>query len=213
MQTVTVHFATADGTATTANNDYPATSGDLTFNPGQTSKTVTVQVNGDTTPEPDESFFVNLSSASNAEIFVSTAQGKLLNDDATLSIDDVSKVEGDSGTADAVFTVSIPFASALAVTVHFATADGTATAANNDYQATSGDLTFNPGDTSKTITVAVSGDTTPEPDETLVVNLSNPINARFTDSQGAGIIRNDDATLSIDDVSKVEGDSGTTSTV
>src|SRR5262245_6059889 len=186
MQTVTVHFATADGTATTANNDYPATSGDLTFNPGQTSKTITVQVNGDSTPEPDESFSVILSSASNAEIFVGSAQGSILNDDATLSIDDVTKAEGDSGTTSAVFTVRIPFASALPVTVHFATADGTATAASNDYQATSGDLTFNPGDTSQTITVAVNGDATPEPDETFLVNLSNPVNAQFTDGQGAG---------------------------
>src|SRR5207248_8213668 len=84
MQPVTVHFATADGTATTANSDYQATSGDLTFNPGDTSKTMTVQVNGDTTPEPDESFSVNLSSASNAEIFVGGARGTILNDDATI---------------------------------------------------------------------------------------------------------------------------------
>src|SRR5205085_40923 len=111
-QTVTVHFTTADGTATTASGDYQATSGDLTFNPGETSKTITVQVAGDTTPEPDESFFVNLSSASNAEIFVGGVRGTILNDDATLGIDDVTRVEGDSGTTSAVFTVSIPSASA-----------------------------------------------------------------------------------------------------
>jgi Calx-beta domain/Domain of unknown function (DUF4214)/WD40-like Beta Propeller Repeat len=210
MQTVTVHFATADGTATTANNDYQATSGDLTFDPGVTSKTVTVPVNGDTTPEPDESFSVNLSSASNAELFVSSVQGTILNDDATISIDDVTKVEGDSGTTDAVFTVRIPFASALAVSVHFATADSTATTANNDYQATSGDLTFDPGDTSKTITLTISGDTTPEPDEIFFVNLSNPVNAQFTDGQGAGTIRNDDAALSINDVTRAEGNASTT---
>lgn len=209
-QTVTVHFATADGTATTANSDYQATSGDLVFNPGQTSKTVTVQVNGDTTPEPDESFVVNLTSASNAEIFVGSAQGTIQNDDATISIDDGTRVEGDSGTTDAVFTVSIPFASAVAVTVHFATANGTATTANSDYQATSGDLTFAPGDTSKTITVAASGDTTPEPDETFFVNLSNPVNAQLTDGQGAGAIRNDDAALSISDLTLAEGNTGTT---
>ena len=210
MQTVTVHFATADGTATTANSDYQAASGDLTFAPGETSKTVTVQVNRDTTPEPDESFSVNLSSASNAELFVSIVQGTILNDDATLSIDDVTRVEGDSGTTSAVFTVSIPFASAVAVTVHFATADGTATTANNDYQATSGDLTFNPGETSKTVTVQVNGDTTPEPDESFFVNLSNPVNGQLIDGQGAGNIRNNDAALSINNVTQVEGNAGTT---
>jgi hypothetical protein len=209
-QTVTVHFATADGTATTASGDYQAASGDLTFNPGDTSTTVTVQVNGDTTPERDESFSVNLSSASNAELFVSSAQGTILNDDATLSIDDVTRVEGDGGTTSAVFTVSIPFASALAVKVHFATADGAATTADSDYQATSGDLTLNPGDTSTTITVEVKGDTTPEPDETFLVNLSDPVNAQLTDGHGAGTIRNDDAALSINNVSQAEGNAGTT---
>src|SRR5207249_937047 len=144
------------------------------------------------------------------EIFASSAQGTIRNDDATISIDDVTRVEGDSGTTSAVFTVSIPFASAQAVTVHFATADGTATTAGNDYQATSGDLTFDPGDTSKTITVAVNGDTTPEPDETFFVNLSNPVNAQFTDGQGAGTIRNDDAALSINDLTHAEGNAGTT---
>src|SRR5262249_57570635 len=121
---------------------------------------------------------------SKGEIWVRSGQGKLLDDDAALSIDDVSKVEGDSGTADAVFTVSIPFASALAVTVHFATADGTATAANNDYQATSGDLTFNPGDTSKTITVAVKEIGRASCRERGEVKLANPSIERFTDSHG-----------------------------
>jgi len=190
---VTVHFATADGTATTANGDYQATSGDLTFAPGETSKTVTVQVNGDTTPEPDESFFVNLSSAGNAEIFVGGVRGTILNDDATLGIDDVTRVEGDSGTTSAVFTVSLPFASALTVTVHFATADGTATTADHDYQAQSGTLTFAPGQTTKTITVVVYGDKKNEPDEWFAINLSGASdNAMLIDGTGIGTILNDD---------------------
>src|SRR5205807_1446950 len=152
------HFATADGTATTANNDYPATSGDLTFNPGDTSKTITVQVNGDTTNEREEACRVKLSSATNAEIFDGDARGTILNDDAALSINDLTQAEGNAGTTPVSFTVSIPFASVNMVTVHFATADGTATTADNDYQPTSGDLTFAPGDTTKTITVLVNGD-------------------------------------------------------
>ena len=68
-QAVTVNYATADGTATTADNDYVATWGTLTFAPGETTKTFTVEVIGDATPEPDETFYVNLSGASaNARI-------------------------------------------------------------------------------------------------------------------------------------------------
>ena len=75
-----------------------------------------------------------------------------------LSIDDVSIVEGDSGTTNAVFTVSLSTASSNTVTVHYATADGTATAPS-DYTATSGTLTFGPGETSKPVSVPVKGDT------------------------------------------------------
>src|SRR5207245_2195879 len=127
-----------------------------------------------------------------------------------LSINGVSQREGDSGTTAYSFTVALSAPSTQTVTVHFATADGTATTANNDYQAASGDLTFNPGDTSKTITVAVNGDTTPEPDETFFVNLSNPVNAQLADGQGAGTLRNDDAALSINNVTRAEGNAGTT---
>ena len=69
---MTVGYATAGGTAT-AGSDYAATSGTLTFNPGVTTQTITVNVNGDTTVEPDETFFVDLSAPTNATI--ATAQG------------------------------------------------------------------------------------------------------------------------------------------
>jgi hypothetical protein len=77
------------------------------------------------------------------------------------------------------------------VTVSFATADGTATA-GSDYVATSGTLTFNPGVTTQTITVNVVGDTTVEPNETFLVNLSAPSNATIATGQGTGTIVNDD---------------------
>ena len=109
----------------------------------------------------------------------------------TLSINDVSVTEGNAGPVNAVFTVTLSQASSLPVAVNFATANVTATA-GSDYVATSGVLTFNPGETSKQITVTVNGDTIAEPDETFLVNLTNPINATIVDSQGVGTIINDD---------------------
>jgi hypothetical protein len=76
-----VNFATADGTAS-AGSDYTATSGVLTFNPGTTTQSVTVNVTGDTTPEANETFFVNLSGAANATIATATGTGTIVNDDS-----------------------------------------------------------------------------------------------------------------------------------
>src|SRR5439155_7003116 len=70
----------------------------------------------------------------------------------------------------------------------YATADGTATVADNDYTAASGTLTFAPGQTQQTVTVLVNGDATPEPNETLSVNLSSPTCAVLGASQGTGTI-------------------------
>src|SRR5262249_14659846 len=100
-------------------------------------------------------------------------RGTILDDDAppALSIGDVAVTEGDSGTTDATFTVSLSAASGKTVTVDYATADGSA-AAGDDYTAASGTLTFAPGETSKTVTVSVIGDRIDEDDETFVVNLS-----------------------------------------
>jgi len=194
--TVTVDYATGNGSATTADNDYQSTTGTLTFSPGQTSKTITVLVNGDTKVETDETFVVNLSNPANASITDGQGRGTILNDDTTsslpsLSINDVSLTEGNGGTKNFVFTVTLSAASAQTVTVSYATANGTATA-GSDYNAASGALTFTPGQTSKTITVAVKGDKVKEPDETIFVNLSGATNATISKAQCVGTILNDD---------------------
>lgn len=211
--TVTVNFATADGSAIALSGDYQAASGVVTFNPGQTSRNLTILVNGDTTFEPNESFFVNLTGASGAVISDGQGQATLLNDDAqlgTLSIDDVAHQEGDSGSTSYTFTVSNPTPTTNTITVDYATADGSATAPS-DYSATSGTLTFPPLSTSQQLSVTANGDTTFEPDESFVVNLSNSNNATIGDGQGEGTILNDDPqpSLSVNDVSQNEGDSGT----
>src|SRR5205085_795976 len=162
-QAVTVNYATADGTAT-AGSDYTAKSGTLTFNPGDPlTQTVTVLVNGDTTYEANETFFVNLSGATNATLADGQGLGTILNDDAqpTLAINDVSLAEGSSGTTTFTFTVTLSNASYHTVTLNYATANGTATA-GSDYVSKSGTLTFNPGETTKTISISVNGDKTKE---------------------------------------------------
>jgi len=214
---VKVDFATADDTAR-AGTDYQAGSGTLTFAAGITSQTIQVAVVGDTDVEADEIFFVNLSNPDNAIIADNRAMGIIINDDTlapTLSVDDMSVVEGDQGTVNALFIVSLSSPSTAPVTVDFATADDTALA-GLDYQAVSGTLNFAPGVTSQAIQVAVLGDTDVELDETFFVNLAQPVNAIITDSQGMGIIINDDVlapSLSINNISVVEDDQGAVNAV
>ena len=206
-QAVTVKYATADGTAI-AGQDYQASSGGLYFNPGDTAKPVTVWIIGNTVVEPNETFSVVLSQAVGAAIADGTGQGTILNDDGaatpSLSIADLSVGES---AGSAVFTVSLSAASAAAVTVNYATANGTALA-GQDYQAASGSLSFSPGVTTKTITVAVLGDTVVEPTETFSVALSGAVGATIADGTGLGTILDDDGaatpTFSISDVSVLE---------
>lgn len=328
---VTVNYLTASGTAS-ASSDYTAlASTALTFTPGQTSKTITVAVTGDTTSEADETFFVNLSGAVGGIIGDGQGQGTITNDDGavtgtlisvvatdniasetsgntdlgtftltrtgvltsalnvgytitgnatngtdyatltgaanflansatatvtvtptndtifegtipetivltlatgagytidttkqtatvliadndlppSISINDVSVTEGNTGTTNATFTVSLSNASSTNVTVNYATANDTAIA-GSDYTALASTLlTFTPGQTSKTVTVVVTGDTTVEANESFFVNLTNGVGATIADNQGRGTITNDEATvtpaITIYDATIVEG--------
>jgi glucose/arabinose dehydrogenase len=212
-QTITVNYATADNIAT-AGSDYVTASGTVTFTPGQTSQPVGVTVNGDTTFEPNESFNVNLSGEANATISDNQGVGTINNDDVqpTISINDVSVTEGNTGTSAAGFTVSLSNSSYQSITVNYATVDNTATA-GSDYVTASGTVTFTPGQLTQPISVTVNGDTTFEPNENFNVNLSIVTNATIGDNQAVGTISNDDAqpTISINDVSVTEGNTGTTS--
>ena len=187
-------YATANNTAT-AGSDYTAVSGVLTIAAGATSGQVVVPVLGDTLDEPNETFFVNLSGAAGATIADAQALGTITDNDATpaLSIGDVSVTEGNSGSVNAVFTVSLAGASAQAITVSYATADNTAMA-GSDYTPRSGVLTFPAASTTPlTVAVPVLGDTIDEPNETFSLTLSAPANATLADSQGLATIVDDDA--------------------
>ena len=206
---LTVNYATGNGTAT-AGSDYQAASGTLTFAPGETSKTITVAVNGDRLGEPDETFFVNLTAATGATISDGQGIGTIREDEPWISISDVTKAEGRKNhTTLFTFTVTLSAAYDQPITMSFKTTNGTATA-SSDYKAASGTLTFAPGEISKPITILVSGDRLSEPNETFYVNLSNPTNAVLATSQATAVIANDDPypLFAVNDVKITEGASG-----
>ncbi|HQW81448.1 MAG TPA: Calx-beta domain-containing protein [Pseudomonadota bacterium] len=191
---VTFDIATADDSAL-ASSDYIAKSlPSQTIPMNSSTYTFDVLVNGDTMFEQNEDFLVNVSNIIGATPSSAQGQGSIQNDDSepTLSIGNASLMEGSSGTTNAQFNVDLNAASSLTVTVDYATADGTATVADNDFVATAGTLSFSPGQTHQTILVPVNGDMTYEPDETFFVNLSNPSQASLSDAQGVGQIWNDD---------------------
>jgi uncharacterized delta-60 repeat protein len=193
-KTVTVKYATSNGTAL-AGSDYvavPLTT--LTFTPGQTSKIVPVAVKGDTLDETNETFKITFTGQTNATIPDGHGIGTINDNDPTprLSINNVSLTEGDAGTTAFTFTVSLSAASGQTVTVKYATSNGTATAPADYTAKPLTTLTFTPGQTSKTVMVLVRGETVLEGNETFFVNLSVPVNATILDTQGQGAITNDD---------------------
>ncbi len=202
---VTVNYADAGTGTATSGTDYTAITGaTLTFAAGQTSKTFDVSVTGDGTDEPDETVLVALSNPTNATVSstAGTGTGTITDDDAApvLSIDSPSVTEGNSGTTNLTFTVSLGAASGKQVTVNYADAGtGTATSGTDYTALSSGTLTFAAGQTSKTISVSVTGDGMDEPNETVLVALSNPTNATVssTAGTGTGTITDDDASPAV----------------
>lgn len=169
---------TLSGTATAA--DATLAANPVVVAAGQTSGSVTVNLNADLLDEDDETVQLALGAPLNALLAVSGTAHTLtvLDDDAlpALSVADLTVVEGDTGTSNALVTVTLSVPSGRAVSVPFATANGTATA-GADYQTASGTLSFAAGQTSRTVTLPVIGDTLFEPVETLAVNLGTAVNA------------------------------------
>jgi hypothetical protein len=206
---VSVDFATTDGSAL-AGSDYVATNGTLAFAPGQTVQTFAVTVMGDEIDETNKTFVVTLTNPANAALGVPQANATIVDDDPlALAISDVSLREGESGTSNALFTVTLSKPYHLPVSVDFSTADGSALA-GSDYTATNGSLTFAPGETTQTISVALNGDPTDEANENFFLNLTNSVNVTLTDVQAkATIVDDDPLVLSIPDISVLEGYTGT----
>jgi uncharacterized protein YjiK len=215
-QDLSVDYATADGSAT-APDDYTTTLSTLTVPAGSASGTVSVAIIDDAIPESAETFTLNLSNAVNATISDNQGVGTITDNEglSSLAINDVSVNEGNSGTVDAVFTVTLSPANSQTVTVDYATADDNAVAPGDYVAAGPLTVTFPPNTTTQTISVTVNGDVLDEADETFLVNLSNPVNATISDNQGVGTITDDDPTpsLSIDDVTADEGSGAISFTV
>jgi uncharacterized repeat protein (TIGR01451 family) len=196
---VTVKYRTADGSASAAEGDYvaiPATT--LTFSPGETTKTVGVTINGDLRHETGEGFFVQLSSPTGGVIADGSGEGNILDEEGPIYIyvSDTSVVEGNAGTRTATFTVSLSAApiAGQTISLKYQTADGTATAGSDYVAIPLTSLTFAAGETSKTVSVTVNGDTAVEPNETFFLKF--PVitiaDGRIGDQQGQATIINDD---------------------
>jgi len=192
-KTISVQASTTDFTAVSPTDFTAVAPTTLTFAPGETVKQLAVPVQGDVTYENDEAFAATLSNpSSDVSLGRQGAVATITNDDSppSISIDDVSVSEGNSGTTNATFTVSLSPASGLPASVQYTTQDGTATAPG-DYSAASGTLNFSAGETSKPVTVHVQGDFAKEPDETFTVQLSNAAGSTITDTTGVGTIQDD----------------------
>lgn len=204
---VKVTLSTANRTAgagifpATANGDYVPIAATapvvVSISAGSTVGIAHVTINGDTLEEENETFLAKISAPENATLDTtkSSAIGTIIDDDAapTVSIDDVSIAEGNSGSKNLVFTVTLSALSGKTVTVNYATANGTALS-TSDYTVKRGTLRFDPGSApTRTISIPIAGDTVAEGDETVFVLLSGAVNASISKARGVGTITNDDA--------------------
>lgn len=195
---VTVDFRTVDNTALSG-SDFIAGIGTVTFQPGEVLQNIRVQAIGDIIPEQNEVFFVELSNPTGGAVISDRqAQGLISDDDGgtplpTLAINSlVLPAEGNGTNTTVVLTVTLSAASTNTVTAEFETGGLTAIS-DIDFVQTMGTVTFNPGETTQTVSVDVVGDRLFETDETFAVNLLNPVSATLSTSAGIVTITNDDS--------------------
>lgn len=197
-RSVSVEYATADGTATSTgpDPDYVPASDRVVFPAGVTEQIVTLEVVGDNHDEPDEYFRLNLSNPVNAVLGRTSATATLRDDDPpAISIGDVT-VNAGIGTVTAEFVVTLSSISTRSIQVEYATRNGTALegigAANagTDFAEVSGVLLFPPGTNRQVLDVVVKGNTLDEGTERFFVNLANPRFATLARSRGIGTILN-----------------------
>jgi hypothetical protein len=212
-KTVGINFTTINGGAR-AGVQYTPTSGQLTFTGLEKEKTIvvpTIPNSPNPTGKPDV-FSVQLSKAVGLKVVSSKASAAIVPIKPGITVSDVAVPEGNSGTSNAVFEVRLTKSPSKTITVRYATANDSATTANNDYVATTGTLSFLPGEMVKTVSVPVVGNTASEPDKTFTLKLSESKNAPIVKGVGTGFILNDDGDVSDDTLVKPEtvlvGDAG-----
>ena len=193
---VKVSYATADPAGSAdpvaeAGIDYDSVSGTLTFAPGVVSRTIGVPVVDDDLDEPDETFALVLADPRGATLGRGSARGTILDDDEPPAL----SIAGDTGPEDIgelVFSVTLMARAPTEATVNYATMDDTAVA-GDDYGPVEGTLTFAPGETAKSIRVAVVDDAIDEADEeSFAVMLSGPSGATLAHALATGVIRDND---------------------
>lgn len=189
---VSVDFTTYERSAL-LDKDFVSTTGRLVFPPGVITQFVTVPIIGDINHEQDETFVVGLLDATNALIDVAEGVGTIVNDDTlpAISIAASPVREMNGGITNAVVNLRLSAYRYQIVQVDFATANGSAIA-GSDYIATNGVIGFDYGVTNISFTVQIKGDTQIEPDETFLVQLSNPVNATLANTSAVATILDDD---------------------
>jgi len=203
---------TVGGTATNA-TDYASVNSPITIPAGTTSHTIVVNPNLDGSIEGDETVIITLAAGAGYTVGApNSATGTILNDDfPSIAVGNATVAEGNSGTTNAVFTLTLSAPAATGgVTYDIRTANRSATA-GQDYVANSQTgLVIPAGATSATFTVVVNGDVLNEADEEFYVQISNVTGAFVNGAQGSGFITNDDPlpSVSINGFSVVEGNSG-----
>jgi len=193
-----IDYQTVDNTAKSP-SDYQTQAGTLLFRAGESTKIITITVFGDSENENDEQFFIDLSNPRTTnglqeQLGKGRGIGIIIDGNGSnLSILDAQPLlEGNSGSTNAVFTATLSRQSLITVTADFATKDGTASNAGNDYTSVSGKVIIPPGKITKTIEVAVKGNLQAQFDRQFFVNLSNPQNATLVRDQAIGTILDDD---------------------
>ena len=180
-ETVMVDYRTEDGEAISG-EDYKDTAGTLIFAPGETEKSIEVEVFNDILDESIETFRLLLRNPSHAALSASAGIGTI---QAT-----VIDIEAPSGTNEgqvAQFNVSLSIPSTQKITIDFQTENAEAVG-GIDYRERTGTLIFAPGETLKSIRVEISKDNEEEPTETFSLRLSNPVNATISTSTAVGVI-------------------------
>jgi len=194
--TATVDFTTMNVSAT-AVSDYTATNGTFTFNPGETTNTVSIDILDDSSLETNETFRVRLFNASNTSLGIATNTITIDDDDVATVGFSVAAMTVTEDTNSVTVTVLRTGATNTVVSVRCANlTTGTATA-GSDFAGTNGVFVFGLGETSKTFAVSIVNDTVAENNETINLRLSNPTNTSLgTSNLVITVTTNDSAILS-----------------
>jgi Calx-beta domain/Domain of unknown function (DUF4114)/von Willebrand factor type D domain len=185
---------TLTGTATNG-TDYQNLTGTATFKAGSDKATLDINPIDDNIDEGNETVILTLADGGTNYKLDPIQAGTLSIVDnetkPTISVANITQPEGNSGNTNYAFNLTLSNPSVETITVKYATADDTATA-GSDYTAATSTVTFAPGETTKAVNVAVTGDELYEADESFKLNLSEAVNATISTSSATGTIVNDD---------------------